>query len=544
MIKTLINLFELKKLFLFCLFSCTFFIYVCAQNIWENPNSQVYGYLNRMAQKGLIQLNDLIKPINRVDIQFALNELTSKTDQLNPIEKVELNFYLQEYKPLNSNDSIVQIIKKDINNRWRFFNIVNSNFELHADPVIGINRVSTDNKNTNQLSSGFEIWGSIGKNKNWGYQVYYRDYTETGNIISNNLNESPLPGRILVGAQNATSINYSDIRASLNYRFKNGNISVGKDNIIWGYGENGHIILSNKVPSYPYFRLDYNPTKWLSFNYTHAWLNSNITDSSLSYLNNSGRLENDKRILFVQKFMATHSIQITPIKGLSLAIGESIIYSDKMDPGFLIPVNLFKFYDNNRSNYLIEAGSNGQYFFSINSRNQIKNTHLYGSLFIDEIKISALFNKIEKRNQLGYTLGASITDVLIPYLTIGAEYTRVNPFVYNNLIPAQTYTSYGYSLGDWMGNNFDRAILYTKYNPFPKLQLYGRIQKIRKGGNGTIYEQYVMQPQPVFLNTLQYNRTDWLLQVRYEWMNNLYLNSALQKFQNKNIYQLGISFGL
>ena len=93
---------------------------------------------------------------------------------------------------------------------------------------------------------------------------------------------------------------------------------------------------------------------------------------------------------------------------------------------------------------------------------------------------SAIFNKIEKRNQLGYTLGASITDVLIPYLTIGTEYTRVNPFVYNNLIPAQTYTSYGFSLGDWMGNNFDRAIVYARYNPLPKLQLYGRIQKIRK----------------------------------------------------------------
>jgi hypothetical protein len=524
--------------------SCIFFLNAGAQNIWENPKSQVYGYLNRMAQKGLIQVNDLIKPINRVDIQFALNELSSKKEQLTQIEKLELNFYLQEYKTLNGRDSIVQISKKDVNNRWRFFNIVNSNFELHADPVIGINRISTDNKNTNQLSSGFEIWGSIGKNKNWGYQMYYRDYTETGKIISNNLNESPLPGRILIGAQNTTSINYSDIRASLNYRFKNGNISVGKDNVIWGYGENGHIILSNKVPSYPYIRLDYNPTKWLSFNYTHAWLNSNITDSSLSYLNNSGRLENDKRILFVQKFMATHSIQITPIKGLSLAIGESIIYSDKMDPGFLIPVNLFKFYDNNRSNYLIEAGSNGQYFFSINSRNQIKNTHLYGTLFIDEIKVSALFNQKEKRNQLGFTLGASITDVFIPYLTIGGEYTRLNPFVYNNLIPAQTYTSYGFNLGDWMGNNFDRAILYARYNPIPKLQLYGRIQKIRKGGSGSIYEQYVMQPQPVFLNNLQYNRTDWLLQVKYEWINNLYINSSLENFNNKNVYQLGISFGL
>ncbi len=111
MIKTLINLFELKKIFLFFFFICTFFLNGLAQNIWENPNSQVYGYLNRMAQKGLIQLNDLIKPINRVDIQYALNELTSKSELLTQIEKIELNFYLQEYKPLNSNDSTIQIIK-------------------------------------------------------------------------------------------------------------------------------------------------------------------------------------------------------------------------------------------------------------------------------------------------------------------------------------------------------------------------------------------------------------------------------------------------
>ena len=68
-----------------------------------------------------------------------------------------------------------------------------------------------------------------------------------------------------------------------------------------------------------------------------------------------------------------------------------------------------------------------------------------------------------------------------------------------------------------MGNNFDRTILYARYNPLPKLQLYVRVQKIRKGGNGTIYEQYVMQPQPDFLNNLQYNRVDWVFQIRYEW---------------------------
>lgn len=515
-----------------------------AQNIWENPNSHVYSYLNRMAQKGLIEFNDLIKPVNRNQIQSALIELSTKKESLTSVERNELLFYLQEYRPVLNNDSTLQIFKKDINNRWRFFNIVNSEFELHADPLIGVKSYSINNKSTNILSSGFELWGAIGKNKNWGYQVYYRDYTEKGNLISNSPEASPLPGRILVGTQNANTINYSEIKASINYKWNSGNISIGKDNLIWGYGENGNIVLSNKVPSYPYIRLGYNPLKWLSFNYTHAWLNSNLTDSSLSYLNNSGRLDNDKRILFVQKYFATHSIQVTPMKGLNFAIGESIIYSDKMDLGFLIPINLFKFYDNNRSNYLIEAGSNGQYFFSINSRNQIKNTHFYGTLFIDEIKVSALFNQKEKRNQLGYTLGASITDFLIPYLTMGTEYTRVNPFVYNNLIPAQTYTSYNYNLGDWMGNNFDRTIVYARYNPISKLQLYGRIQKIRKGSGGTIYEQYVMQPQLTFLNNLQYNRTDWFIQLKYEWINNLYFNTSIERRLNKTNYQLGISFGL
>ena len=544
MTKTPIKKIPLKK-FIF-LFSLLVFVLnnTNAQNIWENPNSSVYSYLNRMAQKGLIEFNDLIKPVNRNQIQSALIELSTKKELLTSVERNELVFYLQEYRPISSNDSTLHLLKKDINNRWRSFNIIKSNFELNADPLIGVNTYSNNSKSNNILSSGFELWGSIGKNKNWGYQVYYRDFTEKGNLISNSPAASPLPGRILVGTQNANTINYSDIKASLNYKFKKGNISIGKDNLIWGYGENGNIVLSNKVPSYPYIRLDYTPLKWLSFNYTHAWLNSNITDSSLSYLNNSGRLENDKRILFIQKYFATHSIQVTPMKGLNLAIGESIVYSDKMDLGFLIPINLFKFYDNNRSNYLIEAGSNGQYFFSINSRNQIKNTHFYGTLFIDEIKVSALFNQKEKRNQLGYTIGASITDVFLPYLTIGTEYTRVNPFVYNNLIPAQNYTSYNYSLGDWMGNNFDRTILYARYNPIAKLQLYGRMQQIRKGGTGTIYEQYVMQPQPAFLNNLQYNRTDWFIQLRYEWINNFYINTSIERRLNKNNYQLGISFGL
>jgi hypothetical protein len=521
------------------------------QNVWENSNSEVHPFLYRMAQKGFIEYNDVIKPINRTNVSNALNILKLKDSILSIVEKKELNFYLQEYiRPLKEQ---ISLFKKDQNKRWRAGAIVANDFEFYIDPLLGINNFSGNGKNIKQLSNGFELWGTAGKNKNLGYQVYYRDYTETGTVNNNFREESASPGNILIGAKSENKINHTDIRANINYSFRKGNISFGKDNLTWGYGENSNIILSNKVPSYPYIRLDYKPLPWLNFNYAHAWLNSNLTDSSLSYFTNTGRIDNDFRLVFVQKYLATHSIEIQAMKGLNLAIGESIVYSDKMDPGFLIPVNLFKFYDNNRSNYLIEAGSNGQYFLSLSSRNQIKNTHLYSTLFIDEIKVSSLFDKTERRNQLGYNLGGSITDVFIPYLSLGAEYTRVNPFVYSNLIPAQTYTSYNYSLGDWMGNNFDRAILFAKYTPLAKLKLVARYQKIRKGGAGTIYDQYTAQPQPSFLFDYIKNRSDIFFQARYEYINNIYLTSSLTLMQTKlanetlvkdNIYQLGISFGL
>jgi hypothetical protein len=241
------------------------------------------------------------------------------------------------------------------------------------------------------------------------------------------------------------------------------------------------------------------------------------------------------------------------MKGLDLSLGESMVYSDKLDVGFLIPINFFKVYDNNRSNYLINAGSNGQIFMQASSRNQIKNTHLYTTVFIDEIRLTEVFNKSKSRNQLGYTIGGSVTDFFIPYLTVGAEYTRVNPFVYNNLIPAQRYTQYDYSLGDWMGANMDRQLLFVKYTPLPKLKLYARYQSIRKGGAGSIWDQYAAEPQPAFLFGLEKSRKDVYFQATYEVINNLYVKGVYQQINetyttgqkiSNSLIQMGISFGL
>lgn len=538
----------MKRLFTICIY-IFIPISVFSQVIWENHRSEVYPYLYRMAQKGLIEFHDMIQPLSRAYIGERLMQLDSLRTKLSKTEKSELDFYLQEFKPLSQPNNQLGIVAKDQNKRLRGLFYSGKDIQLYADPMASVMHVNGLGQSFTQTSNGLQFWGQAGK---FGFQFSYRDYTERGTGLDSFRAESPETNIIKLFSNNPQKQNFTEVRAHISYAWKNGSISIGKDQLIHGYGENGRIILSDKAPSYPFIRFDYQPLKWLRFHYANAWLNSNIIDSNATY-GTGNPVSTGTRIQYIPKYLATHAIIISPKKGIDLSIGESIVYSDNMDLGFLIPINFFKVYDNNRSNYDIRAGSNGQFFFQGSARNILKNTHFYTTVFIDEIRVSTMFNKQKSRNQLGYTVGASITDIVLPYLTIGTEYTRVNPFVYGNLVPAQLYTQHSAPLGDWMGNNFDRFILFAKYTPIPKLRTYFRIQQIQKGGAGTVVQQYEAEPQPPFLFDFQKKRTDLFMQVGYEWLNNLYFNANYlwlneerqngQKLSGSR-FSIGVSYGL
>lgn len=524
-----------------------------SQVVWENHRSEVYPYLYRMAQKGLIEFNDLIRPVSRQHIFEQLETLAGKTDQLSEREKQELNFYLQEYRPHTQADSITAVshlLRKDANKRWRAFSVVTKDFQLHADPILSVGGVSIRDNSFRQVSNGLQFWGTA---KRWGFQFYYRDITESGTGMRNFREESPETGIIRVGTFNQEQQNHSEIRANISYAWKKSSLSLGKDQYLWGYGENGRIVNSDKSPSFTYLRWDYQPLPWMRFQYMHGWLNSNLVDSNRTYGTGTTGVFDDVRLIFRSKYIASHTLQITPIRGLNISVGESIVYSDRLDPGFLIPFNLFKVYDNNRSFNNLNAGNNGQLFAQVSSRNHLKNTHLYATLFIDEIRISSMFDRQRSRNQIGFNAGFSVTDLFLHYLTVGAEYTRVNPFVYQNLVPTQNYTHHDHLMGDWLGANSDRFIAFMRYNPLPRLRLNMRYQYIRKGAPGSIWDQYYAEPQPRFLSDFRFNRSDLHLGFHYEWINNLYIIGNVQ-LQNReaangtsvrqNIMQLGIHYGL
>lgn len=540
-----------KLLILFC-FACLF-LNSFAQVVYENHRSEVYNFLYRLSMKGLIQFNDQVRPISRIYIEQCLDSVETKSSQLSSIEKAELSFYKKEYTDakMNGVEEANRFFTKDANGRWRAISIQTKNLMMRVDPVLTAGLQSRQVGAVRQYSSGFRLYGYAGKK--WAFNFSFNDINETGtgiDTLRTGSSETGINGRI---ASNKQSVNFAELRASLSYSFKNGSISLGKDYLLLGYGENGRTILSDKTPTYPYLRLDYQPLSWLRFNYTHAWLNSTIIDSNRTY--NTGVTPfGGRREFFLRKFMAQHSLTFMPIKGLDITVGESMVYSDRFDAGYLIPVLFFKAYDNLVSNNNINTGGNGQLFLQVSSRNHLKNTHLYGSLFVDEIRIATIFNATKSRNQLGLTLGATVTDIGLPYLTLGAEYTRINPFVYRNLTPAQDYTSQDYPLGDWMGNNADRWIIHAKYTPIPRLKINLRYQQIRKGGAGTYDQQYFQEPQPPFLFNLQSHQKEWFLQASYQWIPNLYLNASFSARQttnmvsgaktNNDLLHLGVAFGL
>lgn len=543
----------LKKIsLLFISFICVANIF--SQTVWENSKAEVYPFLEHMANKGLVEFNDLIRPISRNIIYIHLLKLNSNKEKLSLTEKKELNFYLQEYASAltsNNDSSNILFIKKDENNRLRTFAAEENKNTIRIEPLIGVGYIGGSDKAVKQYNSGFEFWGTIGKH--WGYQFYFRDFNETGKGYDTLTQNTPATGIIRKDISNYNSLNYSETRGAITYSWKKGSLSFGQDHLLWGYGQNGLITLSDKSPVFPYLRFDYQIFSWLHFNYDHIWLNSNIIDSARTYPTGN-TVYGGQRVYYQPKYMATHSINIKLMKGLTTAMGESLIYNDRLQLPYFIPLLFYNIYRYESSNSYNMASSNSQFFFNINSRNQIKKTRIYGTLFIDEISVTNIFNEKKKRNQIGYTLGVEKTDILFPYVTIGLEYTRVNPFVYRNYVPAEDYTNHNYYLGDWMGNNFDRWIVSAQYHPIAKLNVLARYQYSRKGGPGDLLTQYFAQPQPSLLFDLQNKTGELYFQCRYEWLHGLYINLSLQQQHINNIplatqydiktIQLGMSYGL
>ncbi|MBN2571475.1 MAG: hypothetical protein JXA68_05055 [Ignavibacteriales bacterium] len=513
------------------IFFFIFFSSIYPQIVYEPIESKIYSFLDNLSSKGIIELDDIITPYSRTYIASKLIDIKKNEKSLTTIQKEELDFFIKDFGlEIDMLDTTVQLddfnyFGKDKYDRIRLLTYSDDLFKINISPILGYEYGSLKGESYLHRWNGLRFYGYLGTNI--GFSFEFRDNMEKGENLDWEKDLTRETG-VIRYPKSSNSFEYNEVRTNLSYNWNWGEISIGKDFMEWGYGESGKLVLSNKAPSFPFIRLDIRPTDWLSFNYMHCWISSDVVDSNEIY---NTYFDNAKRIIYRDKYLATHTLNIFPIEGLTISLGESIVYSDEIKIEYLIPLMFFRLADHYRSRNNNSAGDNSQFYFSVSSRNHVKNTHLYSSLFIDEITISGLFDKQKQRNQFGFTLGGSVFDLPFDNLKLTVEYTKIYPFVYEHYIPTQTYQSNSYEMGHWMGDNADQIYGSLKYKFMRGLDIIIWGEYIRKGSEGIVDQQYE-QPQPPFLFGYRKNHTHFGVNVSYEILHELFVRA---RYQNTKI---------
>ena len=467
-----------------------------AQTIYLPASNEVYDFIKRMDAKGcLSHYQDAAKPLSRMYLAKQLKELEPFGERMTSLERATYEFYKTEfhYELLSlAGDS------EPSEARWHLFSKGIDGGIINLDVGYALT-AENDGRLKNTLSTkDLKFYGyafnSVGfyfnldDNKQWGSNInYYRLNTPAKGVI-NSAGSSNLPSYSLdlfpLSNPKLQELNYDEIDAQFTWQVGAFTFSLEKMNNIWGYGENGNIIFSNKAPSYPQVKMRVRISEGFDFVYFHGSLNSNVTDTVKSYYVNYNGFSSLREVDH-SKYIAAHQIEIMLWKGIDLSFGESIVYSDRgPELMYLIPVMFFK-----AGEHYNGDKDNCQIFGSLDL-NVIKNTNLYFSLFIDELNTDKFFDSNDSRRQLAFTLGGHTYDFPLDNFELAAEYTRANPAVYSHKYPSATYTNNGYVLGSWIGQNADDAFLALTYRPVRKLKLSIFHEVFRKGSPMPINYQY------------------------------------------------------
>ncbi len=139
-----------------------------AQLVYEPLYDDVYNFLRRVSQKGIIEFDDLIRPLPKMYIAEKLLEADSLSSKLTSLEREELKFFLESYyfeewfiKYDNKKDEYLEWFNSDPGERWRVFSYGGDGFKLNFDPILGFEAGSVKSEMTTHFWNGFYSYGYI-----------------------------------------------------------------------------------------------------------------------------------------------------------------------------------------------------------------------------------------------------------------------------------------------------------------------------------------------------------------------------------------------
>ena len=360
-------------------------------------------------------------------------------------------------------------------------------------------------------SYGLAVAGSLGQDF-----VFYAKAVDSriqGGILEIDGGFSSQPAYDL-HAGSPTLYNYYDTEFQLGARFGFVQVFVEKIRNTWGYGRGGQLVLSPRAPSYPQLRGSIQLLHNLKFTVLAGFLDGHLLDPTRYYTDENYYMYSNFRQADHSKYIFAHVLEYSPIEQLNFAAGEEMIVGDRFAPEYiLLPIAFYH-------NLYMQSGGLDQTNIWGGARYTYRGLGTaYATLFIDD------FNTSQDFYDVGGTVGATLVDIGHRNLDATVEFTAITPFVYSNNNTLLYRTTDGYPLGDWLGQNAERAQVWLDYRPLPQVWISATYVTMRKGLPGKLIDQYgrgADRSLVEFLKGPMFKRNEFSLRTRWEMYSGLF----------------------
>ncbi len=462
--------------------------------------TEIYSFIEELATDGILNnVTEAVKPYSRKQIALMLKEAAGKDSLLNKRQRQDLDFYMQDFAleldtipdyRLYGHKNVCQWTDRSTFNLSLVepsfhYKSKNNKFKFVLKPILGMHLYASKKGLITKRWYGAEmqmdvanhlsIWGTLRDNswKGTGLltEAYYPNTAAQidGAKLTKGQYLNNLPG--LQYKESNYGGDFSDSRGGISLYAWWGSVGVQRERLQWGDAYHSSNILSAHNPAVPQVTLQLTPCSWFQFDWFHAWLVSNMIDSSRYYIEVYGEGVEKRHYRPANKFMAANMFTFKPIKYVAFSFGNSIVYGEQnVQAAYFIPIAFYKSLDHLLTKGLRVENQNSQVFGTLTVR-PTDHLKLYTSIFVDEFKFGRLKKSNPQKNPISYVVGFNWSGWPVKGLALRGEFARTNIACYTHSISVLSYKSNSYNMGHYMGDNSQSIFVEAEYKPVRGLSL-------------------------------------------------------------------------
>lgn len=516
--------------------------------------TEVYDYIDELMTDGVITRQTAVRPYTRKQVADMLVEAQQADSILNRRQKKDLAFYLNVFaleRDTISTNFVQYTDRRTFNlslaNPQFSYLTKNKLFKMSIEPILGMDLYGSkkgliikrwwgaDLKM--DIAHHVSIWGSL-RDISYNGTAALSDKYFANDYAKIDGAKITKPGYLnnLAGVQYKEANyggDFSDSKGGISLYSWWGSIALQRENIRWGDSYHCSNILSGRNPAVPMLSLQLTPCRWFQFDYFHAWLVSNVLDSTNYYVENTTTGGTYKHYRPANKFMAANMFTFMPIKYVSFSFGNSVVYAERnVQAAYFIPFAFYKSLDHLLTKGLSVENQNSQLFGSLSVR-PLDHIQLYTSIYVDEFKLARLKKSNPENNLVSYLVGFNWSGWPLTGLSLKGEFMRSYIACYTHSINVLTWASNGYNMGHYMGDNAQSIYVELAYRPIRGMRLkltytndtkFNSYAYLRRGGkDGGISQTIAQKP----FDKAIYRNDEVALDGIYEVHPNMYLRVNL-----------------